>query len=252
VHRANKELYAMLAEILRYTKRVLERSDKDALVLAIRKVLKEKYGIKTTTKTGDVGVILRLVLRKVHRKTIFTYKRVLQRALNNSISADRLADYIEANGGIEKLRAGTAEQEAAKEYAIKVSNEQILASYYLLACEEKRKLASIEISRDLEMRCSDARNSDGIVFVACNYGGGKLNVLEFVEVDKELNEKLLRKIHKDAFNRARFTIEREALAKRAYELNEMQASMFMGKIYSGGKEVINEAANDYSVDGKAA
>jgi hypothetical protein len=76
--------------------------------------------------------------------------------------------------------------------------------------------------------------------------------LEFVEVDKELNEKLLRKIHKDAFNRARFTIEREALAKRAYELNEMQASMFMGKIYSGGKEVINEAANDYSVDGKAA
>jgi hypothetical protein len=32
----------------------------------------------------------------------------------------------------------------------------------------------------------------------------------------------------------------------------MQASMFMGKIYSGGKEVINEAANDYSVDGKAA
>ena len=34
--------------------------------------------------------------------------------------------------------------------------------------------------------------------------------------------------------------------KRAYELSEMQASMFMGKIYSGDKELLNNAANDSS------
>jgi len=35
VHRANKELYAMLAEILRYAADVFARSDKDAVILAI-------------------------------------------------------------------------------------------------------------------------------------------------------------------------------------------------------------------------
>lgn len=247
VHRANKELYAMLAELLRYAEGVLERSDKDAAILAMRKVLKEKYAIKTTAKTGDLGVIVRMVLRSAHRKTIFTYKQVLQLALDNNVGADGLADFIVQHEGIEKLRTATAQSESRKLYEQKVCDEQILASYYLLACEEKRKLVSFAVNDDVYTRSCDARNNDGIVFAACSVGATGMHVLDFVEVDKELNSILLRKVYKDAFNRARFDKEREGLARRAYELNEMQASMFMGQIYSGGKEVVNCAANDDNV-----
>jgi hypothetical protein len=117
-----------------------------------------------------------------------------------------------------------------------------------LACEEKRKLVSFAVNDDVYTRSCDAKNNDGIVFAACSVDGTGMHVLDFVEVDKELNGILLRKVYKDAFNRARFDKEREGLAKRAYELNEMQASMFMGTIYSGGKEVVNGAANDNSAE----
>lgn len=247
VHRANKELYAMLAEILRYAERVLERTDKDAVILAMRKKLKATYSISTTTKTGDLGVLLRIVLRSAHRKTIFVYKQVLQLALDNNISADGLAEFIAKHEGIEKLRTSAVKCESRKQYEQKASSEEILASYYLLACEEIRKLCSVEVSEDIYRRYADARNNDGIVFVACTYNSGKLDMLDFVEVDKELNSILLRKLYKDAFNKVRFNDERRALVKRACELNEMQASMFMGKIYSGSKEVVNSAANDDNV-----
>lgn len=237
VHRANKELYAMLAEILRYAADVFARSDKDAVILAMRKVLKDKYNIKTTTKTGDLGVLLRMVLRNAHRKTICVYKRVLQQAMNNGVDADNLAVYIEQNGGIDKLREGTAEQNTAKRNAMTAMDEQILGSYYLLACEEMRKLGSMEINEDVYLRYADARNNDGIAFIACTHNNGKLDMLEFVEINAELNEKLLRKLYKDGFDKVRLDDGRRALAKRASELNEMQAVMLGDKIYSNGKEV---------------
>lgn len=107
VHKANKELYAMLAEILDFAKSVMAEDNKGAIIATLRRVLKDEHGINTTSKTGDLGVLLRLILRGAHRKTIFTYKRVLQQAIDNGVCAEGLVDYIEANGGIEKLNEST-------------------------------------------------------------------------------------------------------------------------------------------------
>ncbi|CAN1558358.1 hypothetical protein MCERE10_03311 [Burkholderiaceae bacterium] len=193
VHRANKELYAMLAEILRYAEGVLERSDKDAVILAMRKVLKETYTVKTTAKTGDLGVIVRLVLRKIHRKTIFTYKRVLQQAINNSISADGLADYIEANGGIDKLRVG--EVERAEEEKNNVGNMHMGAFVAkLLADEGQQKLATFEIDEKLRARMHDAANRCKFRYMVCTHDGSKYNVVDILPMDSELEQTLLARL----------------------------------------------------------
>lgn len=237
VHRAHDELYVFLAEVMQYVTDILNMEDSEAILRAVRRQLKDVYNIKTTAKTDDIGVLLRLVLRNAHRKTIFTYKRAIQQAIDNKITAAEFAEYIKSNGGVEKLRTGEAERAAAAMYKQEVNDKEIMAAYYLLACDEQRRMKTIDIDFAMHTRCCDTKNNDGIVFVACSYDTGKLNLLEFMAMDEELNTKLLLKLYKEKFELKAYAKDRERLVKRAYELNEMQAVMLGDKIYSNGKAV---------------
>jgi len=192
VYRANKELYAMLAKILQFALDVLNREDKEAVIKTIRKELKDYYALNTTTKTGGLGVLLRLVLRNAHKKTIFVYKRVLQQAIDNGIGADNLADYIEANGGIEKLRVGQA-QTVAEE---KLKNENKHMSGFaaqLLNETEKHPLATFTVDDALTSRMHDAANKCNFRYMVCTYNG-TYKVVDIVPMDTELEQMLLARI----------------------------------------------------------
>lgn len=236
VHRAHNELYSLLDKIYGFINAVIMRKDKDKVVSSIRKQLKNDYGIKTTAKTGDVGVLLRLILKRAHKKTLFTYKRTMQLALDAGVKAGELVDFIKHNNGIDQLSKSTEAKKLAADRDAHLLTNRILASYYLIACEELRKIGSIEINERRYAQICDTRSSDGVVFAACRYSDGKLHVLDFVNATAELNNKLLDEVHKAAFDQqALLDKERELLLKRTQELECAQVEMPLQVDY--GKEV---------------
>ena len=228
VHRAHDELYALLEKIYGFVSDVLKRKDKEDAIAAVRKQLKDEYGIKTTNKTGDIGVLLRLILKKTHKKTLFTYKRTLQLAFDAGVEVCELADFIKRNNGIDKLSKSTEAKKLAEDRDERLLMQRIVASYYLLACEEIRRIGSIEITERQYAQICDKRNSDGVVFAACKYSGGQLHVLDFVNSTDELNNKILDEIFKAAFDKqAMMDSERKLLLMRTQELERAQVEMPM-------------------------
>ena len=243
VHRAHDELYALLEKIYGYVKSVLKRTDCEAVIAAVRKQLKDELGIKTTAKTGDIGVLLRLILKSAHKKTLFTYKRTLQLAMDAKIEAHELIDFIKKNNGIDKLSKSTEAKKLATERDERLLTQRILASYYLIACEELRRIASIDITERQHAQICDKRNSDGVVFAACRYSGGKLHVLDFVSANDELNNKLLDEIFKAAFDKQAFMDkERKLLLTRTQELERAQVEMPLKIAYGEQVKKLLEAA----------
>lgn len=194
VHRAHEELYALLSNILQYVKQTLENNNAEAVIRAVKKQLKSEYNIKITNKTDDVGVLLRLVLRGAHRKTLHTYGRVIKQALKNGVSAADLADYIKENGGIEKLRVGAIEAQEQAEYNKQQQKVNLHMSKFavdLLNASEIHALATFEIDDKYSNRMHDTANRCEFRYMICTYKGGKYNVVDMVPMDKKLEEQLL-------------------------------------------------------------
>lgn len=197
VHRAHEELYALLANMLQYVKQTLENNDAEEAIKAVKKQLKNKYNIKITKKTDDVGVLLRLVLRGAHRKTLHTYGRVIKQALSNCVSAEGLADYIKDNGGIEKLRAGAMETQAQAAHDKQQQFGNMHMSRFavdLLNETAKDPIASFEIDDALSSRMHDTANRCEFRYMVCTYDGVKYNVVDMVPMDRELETQLLTRI----------------------------------------------------------
>lgn len=110
VTRANNELYCILAELLELHEKLVASPNKDKLIKQMRKILKEKYGLKTQANTKTTSLVVKYVTR-ASRKTAHVYGRVLDVALANGISSAGLIDYIKANGGIDKVRSAVASKE---------------------------------------------------------------------------------------------------------------------------------------------
>jgi hypothetical protein len=243
VHRAHEELYVLLEKIYGFISSVLKRTDCEKVITTVRRQLKDEYGIKTTKNTGDVGVLLRLVLKKAHKKTLFTYKRTLQLALDAKIETHELADFIKRNNGIDKFSKSTEAKKLAADRDQQLQDNRILASYYLIACEELRQIGSIDISERQHAQICDKRNSDGVVFAACRYSGGRLHVLDFVNATDELNNKLLDEVHNAAFDmQAPMDSERKLLLRRTQELERAQVEKPLQIAYGNEVKRLLEAA----------
>jgi len=243
VHRAHEELYVLLEKIYGFIGSVIRRADCETVITTVRRQLKDEYGIKTTKNTGDVGVLLRLVLKKAHKKTLFTYKRALQLALDAKIEAHELADFIKRNNGIDKLSKSTEAKKLAADRDQQLLGNRILASYYLIACEELRQIGSIDISERQHAQICDKRNGDGVVIAACRYSGGRLHVLDFVNATDELNNKLLDEVHNAAFDmQAPMDSERKLLLRRTQELERAQVEKPLQIAYGNEVKRLLEAA----------
>ncbi|CAN1564535.1 hypothetical protein MCERE10_03641 [Burkholderiaceae bacterium] len=246
VHRANKELYAMLGKILQFSLDVINREDKEVVITTIRKVLKDEFGLNITTKTGDLGVLLRLVLRSAHKKTIFVYKRVLQQAIDNGIGADKLAEYIEANGGIERLRVGQAQTEVGEKLKKQDKHMSGFAAE-LLNETAKQPLAVFTVDDALTARMHDAANKCNFRYMVCTYNG-TYKVVDIVPMDKELEQSILARIanYKAAeleYFMSATEMERYERVKHEYAVaNNLKAKP---SIYAKVK-----AANDDTVNGE--
>jgi hypothetical protein len=245
VHRAHTELYQLLAEIMRYAKTITDRKERESVIVTMRKELKDRYQINTTTKTGDLGVVLRFVLRGAHRKTIFTYKRVIQHALDIDVDADDLADYLETNGGIEKLSQSNAQVATAKQ---QIDKKRHMAAFgkQLLNEFASTPLATFKIDRVHDNRMHDASVGGSFRYMICAYDGN-YQVLDIVPMYGELEVEVLSQVACDIGNRRIYMTEDELIrfekVKYAYALsNKLQRSE--------KNEAVHKAANEDAIKGQ--
>lgn len=196
VHRAHAELYKLLADIMCYVVSITELPDADEIILAVRKYLKDMCNIKTTTKTGAIGVLLRLIMIGAHRKTLFTYKRVIQQAIAAGVSADELAEYIERNEGINNLSKSTEAKALAEKKRMQEDLEGFRTAYYLNACAEKRVLAEFVVDSKFENCVADEAGVGDFYYAICTRRMGGFSLLGFAHMDNELEAKIQRSFYK--------------------------------------------------------
>ena len=142
VTRANTELYAILAEILKLHEQIEGSKQRDALIKKIRQRLKSSHSIKTQANTTTTALITKYVTR-ASRKTAHVYSRVLQVAIANGVGSADLVEYIKQRGGIDKVRMAVDSAETTKSFKATVKHYQQELRVQLAA---KPAIASADLS----------------------------------------------------------------------------------------------------------
>lgn len=99
-------LYDLLGKMLDTVQQFLAAPDRDQLIDKVRASL-QQLGIKTQHNTSDIAVLVRYMTR-TDRKTTHVYTRAIEAALENGVAIDGMRDFIDGQGGIEKIRASRA------------------------------------------------------------------------------------------------------------------------------------------------
>jgi hypothetical protein len=116
VTRANSELYAILAEILKLHEMITACAKSERVVKQMRRSLKDNFNIKTQANTKTTALVVKYVTR-ASRKTAHVYGKVLDVAIADGITSDGLVEYIKSKGGIDKVRKAVVSAETAREQA---------------------------------------------------------------------------------------------------------------------------------------
>ncbi len=116
VTRANSELYAILAEILKLHEMITACAKSERVVKQMRRSLKDNFNIKTQANTKTTALVVKYVTR-ASRKTAHVYGKVLDIAIADGITSEGLVDYIKGKGGIDKVRKAVVSAEIAREHA---------------------------------------------------------------------------------------------------------------------------------------
>ena len=105
-----KALYELLGKIYALVEQLDGCSDKENQVAILRKVLSEKYGIRTQENTSDTTVLVRYITQ-ADRKTAHVYSRAIETARLNKIDSSKFAGYVEQAGGVERIRTEGADSD---------------------------------------------------------------------------------------------------------------------------------------------
>ena len=134
-----KALYELLGKIYALAEQLDGRIDKEDQVITLRKVLSEKYGIRTQENTSDTTVLVRYITQ-ADRKTAHVYSRAIETARLNNVDSSKFARYVEQAGGVERIRADNATPEITYQEVEAIENDREfrleLARKYLTARTE--------------------------------------------------------------------------------------------------------------------
>jgi hypothetical protein len=110
VTRANEELYVMLADMMRVCEDIWASNYEEYIVKNLRKILRDKWNIKTQKNTSTTALAVRYITRGT-RQLVHNYAKVIDNAKEAGVSAAQLAEYIKSKGGIDEVRKKTLSAE---------------------------------------------------------------------------------------------------------------------------------------------
>lgn len=112
VTRANDELYAMLSDMMRVREDIASSGCEEYIVKNLRKMLRERWNIKTQTNTSVTALVVRYITRG-NRQLAHNYARTIDTAIAAGVTSATLVDHIKQQGSIDAMRKKTVD--AAKQ-----------------------------------------------------------------------------------------------------------------------------------------
>lgn len=211
-----KALYDLLGKIAVLVEQFDAAVDKNELIKIVRKNLQEQYGIKTQENTSDTTVLVRYITR-ADRKTAHVYTRAIETAKANQINPERLPEYLNQAGGVERIRANAAEssQSDLPKHSLKAKLD--ITRKYLNARREY-PVASFTIKAQHDAHFGEAGQLNLLV---CSEYQGRYYVLAKLPADTTLEEKVVSDLAEqlpDNLNKFRKNVERfyaKAMKKRS-------------------------------------
>lgn len=170
--RSNKALYAILTRIYTlFNKAAEEKCIKDTVKL-MKEQLK-KRNVKVQVNTPALTVFVRYVFNS-DRKRAYNYTSTLMAAIDEEITPENLADFIEKSNGVEECK---------KTYKMKEETKQRIDSIATASTNVVEFLSTMQAAATVTMKNASVDFSDGAEFafiVARNLGDGEFGLLRVV------------------------------------------------------------------------
>lgn len=191
VTQGNKALNVLLTEIMELAENVYATGNVEEVIKAMRKQLKN-INIKTQKNSVDLTIIARYVTR-TNRKNALVYARVIGEAFKLKKTSAELAQFIEENGGINKIREKNVNADAVR---VKKENDNCFEYFTKQWLEEKNMandiLAEFEIAEYCSAKLHDMTRFGDFTYLICDRVGNKIRVLDVAAgMDKKLEFEIL-------------------------------------------------------------
>ena len=174
-------LYQSLGKMYALAQKLDQSADKQEQVASMRKILSEKYNIRTQENTSDVAVLVRYITR-ADRKTTHVYARAIEAAKANEVPELHFAGYLEQEGGVERIRA-----EGAESADTDLSKRLGIAKMYLNA-RRAFPLTSFKLNPKSTIQLEGSSDLNVLI---CSESEGRQYVLAKLPIDSTLEKKVL-------------------------------------------------------------
>ena len=179
-------LYGLLQKIMQLSEAFDSSSDKADLIKLMRVELQEKHGIKTQDNSSPDTVLVRYITR-ADRKTAHVYARAIETTKANGITSDGFIEYVQEQGGIERIRAIGVDPEtkSAKQKA------EFEAKQHLWEFLRLRSEAPFARFKRPEGVLPGDRGAGSLHYFVAARRGDEYRVLSALDINDELELKLL-------------------------------------------------------------
>lgn len=178
-------LYGLLQKIMQLSEAFDASSDKEDLIRLMRVQLLNDYGIKTQDNSSDASVLVRFVTR-ADRKTAHVYARAIEAAKAAQIKSDDFVDYVQQQGGIERIRAIGVDPEV-KKAGKELDKKQAQDMWEFLRIRSEAPCATFELTNGK----GEWHGSSALHYFVAHKKGGQYQVIAELLVDNEKEDALL-------------------------------------------------------------
>jgi hypothetical protein len=167
-------LYGLLGQMLELVNKFETAIDRDDLMSKVKYRLRSELGIKTQKNTSDIAALIRYMTR-ADRKTAHVYTRVIEAAKAQGITPSHLPAFIDGAGGIERIRALSANSNAQTDEPESDAAERLWLTQEYLKFRAEAPLASFQPPQLFGECKSEGVNYEYVVCVRRD--DGRLDVL---------------------------------------------------------------------------
>ena len=198
VQRGHQSLYELLASIYGLALRIEESSQKDKILEAIRKDMKDNHDISVKVNSTPINVMVKYVIR-TDKPAATRYAKVLDVARKENVSVVDLPSYITRRGGV--AQAQEVESVAlAKKAGDKSTKERtvLLREFFKLMGETSKN--NFQFSGDVivhtEPKEDDKDASTFCVFIAHHVSGDQYKMISANDLGKSWEDNLVKYLGK--------------------------------------------------------
>jgi hypothetical protein len=199
VNRGHEALYGVLSDIYGLGRKIEGSPHQDFVLEQMRNFLKEKLGIKLSSKSSPMSILVRFVMR-ADKLEASRYGKVLTVALASNVSPEGFINFVKEKGGVSGLYQTTSEAAEREKYSqtAYARVEYVRKMHHLMSYQP---MAVLEYEGPVVQHRQDKESainaSSFCYFVAAHDHGQKFNIISAHDFDGDFEDQILKQIAKN-------------------------------------------------------